>query len=184
MAERKPTELLIRDTLIEMMSEMPFSAIRVKDLVERAHVNRSTFYAYYDSLYSVLQQIEDDFFAGFDGSTTSVSESRRSDMPTPIIVKNLEYFKENAQTLQSLLGNYGDPAFQARFTRLLCLQLEKFSPGLKNATGKSKVIRDYIAAGQLSTLKILSFSRDELDSEELAQMVHVIASTLLDLVDE
>ena len=184
MAERKPTEFLIRDTLIEMMSEMPFSSIRVKDLVERAHINRSTFYAYYDSLYSVLQQIEDDFFAGFAGSASLTAESRYLEDSSPIIVKNLDYFKASAPTLQALLGNYGDPAFQARFTRLLCLQLEKFSPGLKNATGKSKVIRDYIAAGQLSTLKILSFSRDELDSEELARMVHIIAKTLLDLVEE
>jgi len=183
MSERKPTEHLIRKTLIEMMEEMPFSAIRVNKLVERAHINRSTFYAYYDSLYSVLQQIEDDFFAGFDSSDTFVLESRYLKEPSPIIVKNLEYFKDNARTLQALLGNYGDPAFQARFTRLLCLQLEKYSPGLKNATGKTKVIRDYIAAGQLSTLKILSFSSDELDSEELARMVHIIAKTLLDLVD-
>ena len=46
----KRTKEFIRKTFEEMICEMDFEQITVKELTERAMINRKTFYLHYDSL--------------------------------------------------------------------------------------------------------------------------------------
>lgn len=46
-------------TLIELMSDMPFEEIKVSDICERALVNRSTFYSHYSDKYELLSSYID-----------------------------------------------------------------------------------------------------------------------------
>lgn len=56
----KMTRKLIKDSLMELLETRTLSAISVTELCARADVNRSTFYAYYDDLLSVLEEVEDE----------------------------------------------------------------------------------------------------------------------------
>ena len=53
---------LIKDALIELLSSQGLGEISVKEICDRADVNRSTFYAHYDGLPSLLRDVEEDFF--------------------------------------------------------------------------------------------------------------------------
>ena len=46
-------------TLIELMSDMPFEEIKVSDICEKALVNRSTFYSHYSDKYELLSSYID-----------------------------------------------------------------------------------------------------------------------------
>lgn len=46
----KRTKKLIFDTFQQMMAEKPFEEITVKELSERAGINRKTFYSHYDTI--------------------------------------------------------------------------------------------------------------------------------------
>lgn len=54
----KYTLLALRGSLLELMREKDVSRITVKELCERADVNRGTFYAHYASPADLLEQIE------------------------------------------------------------------------------------------------------------------------------
>ena len=54
--------MVIRDTLFELMREKPINKITVKELCERADVNRSTFYAYYTDIYDLNKKILKEIF--------------------------------------------------------------------------------------------------------------------------
>ena len=45
------TKQLIKQSLIELMHEKPFKDITVKDITERADLNRGTFYLHYVDIY-------------------------------------------------------------------------------------------------------------------------------------
>ena len=45
--QSKRTQLLLGNALVELMMEKGYDAISVKDIIERANVGRSTFYAHY-----------------------------------------------------------------------------------------------------------------------------------------
>ncbi|MGN1155087.1 MAG: TetR/AcrR family transcriptional regulator, partial [Agathobacter sp.] len=57
------TQVRIKETLLKMLEVKPIHQIQVKALAAELGIGRSTFYAYYDSVYDLLQEIEDDFFA-------------------------------------------------------------------------------------------------------------------------
>ena len=52
------TKRVIRESLQELLEEKPLSAITVKELVEQADINRSTFYAHYETLPALIEEIE------------------------------------------------------------------------------------------------------------------------------
>lgn len=60
----KRTKMLLQTTLVELMLEKEVSQISVKELTQRADVNRSTFYLHYLDIYDMLEQMEDEFVGG------------------------------------------------------------------------------------------------------------------------
>ena len=51
------TKNLIFKTFVEILGEKPFDKITVRDIVERANVNRNTFYYYYSDIYELLEEM-------------------------------------------------------------------------------------------------------------------------------
>lgn len=51
-------EKLIRETFHEMLSEMDYSKISIKELTQRAQINRKTFYLHYTSLDHLLAALQ------------------------------------------------------------------------------------------------------------------------------
>ena len=73
------TRRAMQDALIDLMRERPLGSITIKALCEQADVNRSTFYAHYDSIEELLHDIEDETMAWVSltrpASSTSSSTS-------------------------------------------------------------------------------------------------------------
>lgn len=55
------TEEAIKHAFYKMVKETSIEKISVKALCEEAKINKSTFYAHYDSIYDLMQSLEDDF---------------------------------------------------------------------------------------------------------------------------
>ncbi|MBQ6120098.1 MAG: TetR/AcrR family transcriptional regulator [Clostridia bacterium] len=53
---------VIRESLLELMQDKPLNKITVKEICDRADVNRSTFYAYYEDIYDLHRAILRDYF--------------------------------------------------------------------------------------------------------------------------
>jgi AcrR family transcriptional regulator len=49
----------------EMLVEMDFGSITVKELCERARVNKKTFYRYYPAIEYLLQEIQEEYVQGY-----------------------------------------------------------------------------------------------------------------------
>ncbi len=52
----------IRESLLALMQDKPLNKITVREICERADVNRSTFYAYYEDIYDLHRAILKDYF--------------------------------------------------------------------------------------------------------------------------
>lgn len=61
----KRTRAFIRKTFEEMICEMDFEKITVKELTERAMINRKTFYLHYDSLEDLLLEMQNEMAQNF-----------------------------------------------------------------------------------------------------------------------
>ena len=59
------TRQLIREALLELMSERVLSKITISELCARAGINRKTFYRHYGAVGDVITEIENDILAEF-----------------------------------------------------------------------------------------------------------------------
>jgi len=57
----KITKRIIKESLIELLDEIDFNKLSVSRLCETAEINRSTFYAHYNDLFAVMEELERDF---------------------------------------------------------------------------------------------------------------------------
>lgn len=57
------TKRLIKTSIIEILESKPVQNITVTEICERADINRSTFYAYYDNPYDLMLSIKKDIIA-------------------------------------------------------------------------------------------------------------------------
>lgn len=57
------TRSMIRSTFFELLKEKELSKINVREICERADINRSTFYRHYVDINDLMQSIENDFVA-------------------------------------------------------------------------------------------------------------------------
>lgn len=59
------TEQNIRNTFIQLLFENEFEAITIQQLIDRAMINRSTFYKHYHDKYDLAESIASDFMKQF-----------------------------------------------------------------------------------------------------------------------
>lgn len=58
----KYTKSVIRQALFDLLKEKPLNKITVTDICKMADINRSTFYSYYEDVYALLTQIQNELF--------------------------------------------------------------------------------------------------------------------------
>ena len=61
-ARVRRTRDALGDALVALMQEKPFETITVQDVLDRAHVSRSTFYSHYSDKDDLLMSDAEDFF--------------------------------------------------------------------------------------------------------------------------
>ena len=59
------TRRALREALLDLIEEKGLDRVTVKELCERANLNRGTFYLHYRDVYDLLEQYTDDVLAGF-----------------------------------------------------------------------------------------------------------------------
>jgi len=110
MAEKKEnrsavrSRRLINQAFLELLKEKPFEKITVTDIVKRADINRSTFYAHYPDVRGLVESLMEH---AVNASVELVAGLNIQDIftdPTPFL-KGLSVIGVESQELYRLLGN-------------------------------------------------------------------------------
>ena len=81
-ARVRRTRDALGDALIALMQEKPFDTITVQDVLDRAHVSRSTFYSHYTDKDDLLMSDADEFFEALSMALSQHGE--KSDRVFPV----------------------------------------------------------------------------------------------------
>lgn len=103
------TRRQILAAFIALTAERGFAAVTVRDITERAEVNRSTFYRYYLDKYDLLDAIANQEF----NTEETEEEGTYDEHPGP--VQLLRLVRQHADFYRTMLGTRGDPYFTERF---------------------------------------------------------------------
>jgi AcrR family transcriptional regulator len=136
------TRKVLRESLIALMKEKSILNITIKEICDRAGLSRSTFYTYYDDQYDLLRQIEDDtFIEARKVMQPHMDLVRKSGKVNAAVVFQdlLQYIAGNSNSIQVLLSENGDSAFQKRFFRDGIAEIHQFAESAGRKEGKKIV---------------------------------------------
>ncbi|MCR4896008.1 MAG: TetR/AcrR family transcriptional regulator [Lachnospiraceae bacterium] len=117
------TKQAIRDAFWTLLEERNFEKISVSDLADRAGINRKTFYAYYDSLDALVEEVEDDLTKNYEPIFRDARSLETALKPYDFINRlnaqiTLDYHKLSLFNHKGLLPHY--------IEKIKCLLIEIF----------------------------------------------------------
>ena len=105
----KYTKLALRQSLMELLEKKNINKITVKEICERADINRGTFYSHYKDAYDLMNQIEDELRTEVE--QTIAKHQTQAMFTLDFIHEIIESIYVNRDLCKVLLGENGDIAF-------------------------------------------------------------------------
>ncbi len=113
------TRMVLQDSLMELMKEKPISKITIKELCEKADINRTTFYKHYTDQFDLLRKIETETLSWADEMIVSIIGQTKKHEMINILEETLQYFADNKKHIQILMSEQGDHDFQKQLFTLI-----------------------------------------------------------------
>ena len=78
------TKTAIHNTFLELRSKKPLEKITIKELCEKAQINKSTFYSHYKDIYDLSDQLETDVVASVIEAIPNPQNCLEDHHPDPV----------------------------------------------------------------------------------------------------
>lgn len=118
------TQRKIKSAFWHLLATEGFANISVKQILQSANINRSTFYTYFDNKEDLLNIIETDLFNDFKSiAQTLPLEEFMARQPREQIIQEyyhqlVQYIYQNGENFALLASPQGDPAFTTKLLDL------------------------------------------------------------------
>ncbi|MGE9834791.1 TetR/AcrR family transcriptional regulator [Streptococcus orisratti] len=155
----------IMDAFCILYRQNPIDKITVSQVIETAGYNRSTFYRYFDSVYDILDAIENEIFDQWETYQTVIL-GNLSDF-TAIIE---QFYQDNDRYLSTLLNSLNSPLYVDKFKQRLQSSLESLFQ-VDDSEPEKRFILEFYIAGAFSTITTWYKSGKLISSEQLAEMI-------------
>lgn len=106
------TQHLLKNALVQLMQEQHISKISIRAICEFAGINRSTFYVHYTDQYDLLKKVEQEVLDNLNKYLGKQDLSDERPISIQILIKVLDYVKENMELFKALLSENCDFTFQ------------------------------------------------------------------------
>ena len=100
-ARTRYTEKVIRDSFLSLLKEKHYSRITVKEVCEKAEINRATFYNHYKDVYDLMDHMEDALLSDVD---TLIQEADFTDLSAHLTML-LSHMREEGPVWLALKAN-------------------------------------------------------------------------------
>ena len=107
------TRRMLKDALTEMLRETDIYHVSIRELCQRADINRTTFYKYYGSQFDLLTDMENDLLEFLSSTIREYAED-----PVRIIETACEYMENHLEFGRLIINNNVDPLFPQKLFSL------------------------------------------------------------------
>lgn len=115
----RKTKKQLRLALMALMAEKSAKSISVRELAERADINRGTFYIHYRDVGDLLQRLEDEMADRLTALCKSHQPEDSTKEQFPFLRDLYRFIQDNADLCRVLLGPNGDIAYTDRICHIL-----------------------------------------------------------------
>ncbi len=170
------TKERIRDAFFDLYAVKKIERISIKEITEKAQLNRGTFYVYYKDIYDLLEKTEDELIEELMDKIKHIVTMILRDENIDPFLPPLEFYQRYSKFLRVLLGANGDPNFVFKIKTIIkkilrdLFQKEKL-PHFENM----EYVVEYISSAQIGIISYwLVENNMELPVAELGNMIKQI----------
>ncbi len=169
------TKERIRDAFFELYNTKKIEKISIKEITDKAQLNRGTFYVYYKDIYDLLEKAEDELAGELVVKIKEIITRIIRDESIDPFLPPLEFYQNYSKFLRVLLGENGDPKFiykmKAILKRTLRDLLKKENiPNVENM----EYVMEYISSAQIGIISFWLKNDMTLPINELGNMIKAI----------
>lgn len=113
------TKKFIQESLILLMSSKPLYKISIKELCDKAGINRSTFYNHYKSQFEVFDEIEKEYLEHINQLFATSGDLKN---PGESIIELVRYIDQNLLVSKILFSNKIDEEFSDKMKKISKIQ--------------------------------------------------------------
>ena len=149
----KYTKHALQEALIELLEHHSIAKISVAMLCKEADVNRSTFYAHYESVPQMLEQIQNDTMENLQNYISSHSAPYDEFDLEQTMLQILTYVSQNHRLFKALLGKNGNWDIKSGMIKLLNTDLmDIISPELLQDHALFSYVIEFSVNGSTSVI--------------------------------
>lgn len=168
------TKKIIRETFLDILKEKPVSKITVKEICDKAEINRGTFYKHYRDCYDLMEKIEEDALRQF------VENIETTDIHT-LLLSILEAVQSHAQLIRTMSDTAGSQGFIRRLKEY-CFHhmdewLEYSSDGSLSETARIAG-SVFLAGGCSGVIEYWLLSGMNTPPEEIASLIDTLSKSV------
>ena len=167
------TKICIRNSVIRLMNDTDFLNITVRMVADDSGVSRSTFYRYYDSIDSVITELEDEILDGIrfinrvalsDQNNKSLIESTFSRLARSSILK------EHTDFIRVVTGPHGDVRYKDRCMNVIREYLEDQLKREGSYSEEMGFYVEFMAGGFFQVINYWVTERPDVSAEEFERI--------------
>lgn len=155
------TQALLLNTFLDLLAEKDFEKITVRDITERAQINRGTFYRHFQDKMDLLEKKEREIYAGLEDLYSSLTNKHtflatdEFGIPKSDLVLLLTYLYSHRRFMTLMLGANGDLSFEHDLMDLMyTISEQKLAQSTFNTQSHHyKVVMHYQIAALLGVIR-------------------------------
>ncbi len=157
--EKKPdrrvvkTKKAIRNALAELLMKQDIENITVKDIADKADVNRKTFYNYYMNVFQVIDEIENEISQKFNDAISEISTSDLLNNPQIVFDRINEIISEDSQFYECLFRMEKNQGLVIRLSDRLIKRTNASLTEMGIEETKAIIISDFFITGMIKAYK-------------------------------
>ncbi len=169
------TKERIRDAFFELYATKKIEKISIKEITDKAQLNRGTFYVYYKDIYDLLEKTENELIEELVVKVKEIITGILRDENIDPFLPPLEFYQRYSKFLRVLLGANGDPNFIHKMKTIIkktlgdLFQKEKI-PNVENM----EYVMEYISSAQIGIISFWLMNDMALPISELGNMIKTI----------
>lgn len=191
----RKTKEALKNSLFSLLEEKPIGKITVKEVVDKADINRSTFYHYFYDVRDMLEKLENEVYHQFECLIEEAYQNRNTISASAFATENqvdkagfyINFLEEICQIVsknqvffRSILGDNGDPSCRHKLLKLI----EKHSQALfeefyRNNKEKGPFRFSFVAGGVIGVIKFWVDGKCVESPEFISSTIHEMIYPLL-----
>lgn len=149
---------LIRNAFIELLQMKPLDKITVTSIVDKAELNRGTFYAHYTDINMLIQSIEDEITDSLYELLSDAESPYLLKDPLAMFLKISRYLEQNKELITVLMGSQSTNLFIVQLPDLIAKHLASSEDIDEEVRGSASFMeRCYFYAGGAGSLYMAWF---------------------------